>query len=270
MVYPDSYHDTIYSKNLNIVEEIEKRDIILLMITGRFLYKYDWGFIDRAFEAYTPDLEPDLLYNYQNSIGINFEFFDNLAISALKSSKSLQDFIAHHADYQFKTQNPDKYREIYGLQYYKEIIRHDTGWMNSIMHKAQLKNITVDSVLCLDADFMFSKEAPEIRKKYYAIQKNESLIRSNQAYMNQVAEKAKKYHLTLDEMILQEAMRLSNEETEKVEMEQSLAQNEKNIRNDKNWMKAEMEKAKKFGISLDEMIRRDAKWIYGQKKSKKN
>ncbi|MCX6235450.1 MAG: hypothetical protein NT175_12170 [Bacteroidetes bacterium] len=268
MVFPETYWDSTFVNDLNIRDEIERRDVVLLMVTERFLYKYDWEFIDRAYEAFTPDLEPDYLYNYENGIRINVGFFDDLVKRALKRSKPLQDVITQEADYQFKTENPDKYREIYGLRYYEEIIRSDTAWMNLVKNKAKLWKIPVDSALQRDADYMFNMDTPEIRKIYYADKMNEGLIRSDKILMAQVTEKAKQYYLTSDEMVRQEAVRIFREETGKAELEKSLDDYVKMIRNDQKWLNIVKEKASKLGISLDEMLRRDAQWMYDKEINK--
>jgi hypothetical protein len=69
----------------------------------------------------------------------------------------------------------------------------------------------VDSALKLDADYMFFKDIPDIREKYYAAHKNENLIHSDQFILNPVAEKAKKYYLLINEMVWQEANRMYKE-----------------------------------------------------------
>ncbi len=268
LVYPTTTGDTTYARNLDIKAEIEKRDVILLMVTDRFLYKYDWGFIDRAFEAFTPELEPDRLYNYENGVRLNIGFFDSLAYEANARHQSLEDLVRKEADYQFMTSETDNYLEIHGPEYFERIIRQDTGWMNAVKRKAELKNIPVDSMVYSDADYMFHKDKPDIRDKFMAVKQYEHMIRSDSMAMAEVRQKAASYYLTTDEMVRQEALKRYNEEITHEGMVKDLKYYETIIRNDETWLKSVKEKALKQGLSLDEMIRRDALWMYEQEKKK--
>jgi hypothetical protein len=269
-VYPNSFYDSTYVRDLNIKKEIEKRDVILVMMTDRFLYKYDWGFIDQAFEAFTPELEPDRLYNYEDSIRGIVDFFDDLNEDVVMHHKSLEEVVRKEADYLFKTKNVDQYIEIYGPEYYEEIIRKDTGWMNNVIKKAELNKTTVDSMLRCDADYMFKKEHPDIHRKYLAVKENEVMIRSDSNTMKQVIQEAKRYYLTTDEMVWQEALQRYKEEIMNDALETDMEYYEKIIRNDPAWLNSVKEKALKQGVSLDEMIRLDAQWMFNQDKNKQN
>ena len=51
-------------KSLDLKKEIEAKDIIMIMVTERFLYNYDWRFIDNLYEMFTPELQIDEPYKY--------------------------------------------------------------------------------------------------------------------------------------------------------------------------------------------------------------
>ncbi|PWH86555.1 alginate O-acetyltransferase AlgX-related protein [Brumimicrobium oceani] len=53
-IYPDSYDEPINVSDINIVDEVEKNEVVLLMSTDANLYKFAFGFIDQLHEAYFP------------------------------------------------------------------------------------------------------------------------------------------------------------------------------------------------------------------------
>ncbi len=53
-IYPDSYEKPIKVSEVNIIEEVEKNDVVILMSTDANLYKFAFGFIDQLYEAYFP------------------------------------------------------------------------------------------------------------------------------------------------------------------------------------------------------------------------
>ncbi|MCK4678175.1 MAG: hypothetical protein KAT48_08600 [Bacteroidales bacterium] len=205
LVYPASWADTVYVSTINIQKEVEKQDIVLLMVTERFLHKYDFGFVDNIFNIYSPSLKPDFLYNYENKIRMNIEIFDRLAGKANYSDNTLEKLIRSEAEYLFMTTDIEKYLEIIGPRYYKDIIANDATWANAIVEKAKKKGISFDEALWQDSDYIFFTKYPEIHKKYHQLKQYEEIIRNDTTLMAVVSKKAKHYYLTLDEMITQQA-----------------------------------------------------------------
>ncbi|MCK5838582.1 MAG: hypothetical protein KAG99_01980 [Bacteroidales bacterium] len=212
LVFPASWADTVHVNTINVQWEVEKQDIVLLMVTERFLHKYDFGFVDNLFKIYTPALEPDFLYNYENRVRMNIGLFDRLAGKANSSNNSLEKLIRSEAEYLFSATNLKKYLEITGPEYYQDIIDNDTTWANSIVEKAKKKKITYDEALWQDSDYIFFTKYPEIHKKYHRLKLYEENILNDSTRMEAVSRKANYYYLTLDEMITQEAGILYNKE----------------------------------------------------------
>ncbi|RYM33556.1 hypothetical protein ERX46_11505 [Brumimicrobium glaciale] len=57
-IYPDSYEKPIKVSDINIIDEVEKNDIVILMSTDAYLYKFAFGFIDQLYAAYFPPEVP--------------------------------------------------------------------------------------------------------------------------------------------------------------------------------------------------------------------
>lgn len=51
-IYPESYESPLNVNDIDIVSEIEKNDVILLLCTDANLYKFAFGFIDLLYEIY--------------------------------------------------------------------------------------------------------------------------------------------------------------------------------------------------------------------------
>ncbi len=53
-LYPETYYKPTWAKDLNLKVEIEKQDVIFLMVIERFLHKNGWNFIEEAYALYGP------------------------------------------------------------------------------------------------------------------------------------------------------------------------------------------------------------------------
>ena len=51
-IYPDSFTKSINVDDINIMEEVEKNDVIILLSTDANLYKFGFGFIDQLYDGY--------------------------------------------------------------------------------------------------------------------------------------------------------------------------------------------------------------------------
>ncbi len=51
-IYPDSYTTPVNVDDINIVEQVEKNDVVILLSTDANLYKFAFGFIDQLYDGY--------------------------------------------------------------------------------------------------------------------------------------------------------------------------------------------------------------------------
>ncbi len=51
-IYPDSYTTPVNVKDINIIEEVEKNDVVILLSTDANLNKFAFGFIDQLYDSY--------------------------------------------------------------------------------------------------------------------------------------------------------------------------------------------------------------------------
>ncbi|MCC7332667.1 MAG: hypothetical protein IT232_08675 [Flavobacteriales bacterium] len=88
-------------------------------------------------------------------------------------------------------------REIKSKEYFIEIIKKDSIWMESINQKAKERNISVDEMLTIDAEYMVARDAE--------IVKIENDIIRDTVWLDLVKKKAEKQGLKLDEMLTNDA-----------------------------------------------------------------
>lgn len=266
LVYPDTYYDTTWVSDVNIRAEVEKQDIVLLMVTERFLFKYDWGFIDALYALFAPEIEPDLHYAFENGVRMNIGLFNTLVERAEKQGQSLEEVVHQEADFLFSRDSLTGYLNQYGPFYYERIIANDTSWMQAVIKQANEQQLTITEALQRNADYMFWKEFPELHKRWHSIQATRERITSDPTLLSAARRRYAPYFLPDSVMVYQEACRLYREQAREEERESEVAQIEQSIRNDPEWLKAVEEKAKKQNRPLDEMIRLDALWILEQNK----
>ena len=211
LVYPDTYCDTTRVADLNIKQQVEQQDVVFLMVTGRFLYKFDWRFVDNLYNLYAPRSKYDKSYDYMTMITTYSEWFDNIVNQSIIKNQPLADVLLDNAYYVYHQSELDSYMCFRGLEFYEERIRSDQNWLNKVQVKANENNISLDEMITKDALYVFQTQHPDSFETYLSISNFKKEIRNNPDHLNQVKEKAANYFLTLDEMLQIEAERLLEE-----------------------------------------------------------
>lgn len=159
-VYPDFYINQKTTDQLDIKEETEKQEVILVMITERFLYTAFWNFTDDLYRIYKPEYKVDYFYNYANFIRRDRQWFDDVISEAKKRQVSLEEMINSSAEYLYYTEfneKIDKTRENY-IAWYKILIKSDQGWYEQVLRKAHDNALTADEMLERDAIWMYEHD----------------------------------------------------------------------------------------------------------------
>ncbi len=270
LVYPDSYYDSTFVAGLDIKTEVEKRDVILIMTTERFLFKYDWGFTDALFTAYTPDFESDPQYAYENNIRQNMEFFDKLVARAELNNKKLEDIIQEEADFMFKKNDLTGYLKRKGPAYHRSVIAADTAWMRTIEQQAADSGLSVEETLNRNAEFMFWKQDPDLYSRWKSVHNMQHAIEGDSSMLASVTELYSGYFLPLEEAIYQEASRRYGMSQDQLAQSRELDRIIQTIRNEPDWLAAITEKARKLNRTVEEQLRLDAMWMLERQKKAAN
>lgn len=169
LVYPEAYtRENMKTDSLDMLKEVEKNDVIFLMVTELWLSKFDFNFIDKLFDLYTPELEPDYPYLYEGKIRVFSDWFDLVAGKAVRNRQKLEDVLHNDALYTFKNEMKEKYLLRFGPGYYKSFIESDKVWYSKEKEKAAKYKVSLDKVINGDCWYLYQKEFPEQCRQYTA------------------------------------------------------------------------------------------------------
>lgn len=214
-----------------------------------------WG--NNSFEKFYVDsvdikrriLQTDFIIIVSTEINLNrlgFGFFD-MAINSLRNkitptTKELNDYRAE--------------------------IKHNTEWMDQIKIKSAQKNISIDSMLTLDANWIFQLKGP--LRKQISVWDCRNIILSNPEWRSEIGTLSCKNNISVDSSILYYShwylekifqVELGQLKFEKEKIGSlSIIQIKELIRHDLEWMKEIRSKSLSKGLSLDSTITIDALW----------
>lgn len=208
LVYPDYYFQPTFVDDLDIQTEVEKQDVILLMTTERFLYKFDWKLIDELYSIYGATSAFNKTYDYACQITRNDEWFERVSIKAARKDIPLYEMLHIDAKYIYGEQEPLNYAVYYGVNETEERIRSDKDWLNNVAQKARERNTTLDLMIREDAEYILSESSPEAYTIYVQIRDNMQTILNDSLLKNQTYRDAIYYHIDFDEMLFIKAEKM--------------------------------------------------------------
>lgn len=147
----------------------------------------------------------------------------------------------------------------------KTQINYNEKWLSDIKEKAIKSNISVDSMMTLDAMWYFQHCGPIIKKK--TIEDVQRDIYGNKEWMETITKKAKERNISLDSMVQLDAKWFFDTQLPADEKEikpLSLADIKNSIKTNPTWLKDVEKKAKQRGLSVDSMMTLDAIWYKQQ------
>lgn len=208
VIYPDSYFKSKTVNDINLQEEIEKQDVILLMVTERFLFTFGWNFIENVYKLYGPSSIYDKIHDYKCNICTYNVWFTKLIEDAKQRNISLEKMLSLAAKYAYGQADLDNLLMLEGDDYYKEIIVNDSYWYNSLKAIASEKDTTIEELVKNEAINNFKTKHSEIFIKYNQLQGFKQKISNDSLLLSNTSKFARQYHLTLDEAIQIKAERM--------------------------------------------------------------
>jgi len=209
-VYPDSYTEPLGVSDLDLQVEIEKHDVVILTVTERFQFNFDWGFIDDLYRIYVPLSPYDKVYTIQNDIVQYSEWFNAIIHKAQLKNLPLENMLSMDALYTLEMSDPLAYFSLFGPDHYINAISNDPHWLDAETEKAKAEGKAIDDILPSIAEGYFKYRQPEASKKYYSVQAIIYNIRNDSNWLEQVQLKADKYYIPLEEMLLIDAEYIYN------------------------------------------------------------
>lgn len=200
-VYPDFYSAPKHVSDINLKEEIEKQDVIFLMITARFLFKFGWNFIEDTYRLYGPSSKYDKIHDYKCGIWNYNVWFANTIENAQKRNISLEEMLSLAAEYTYGQEDLESLLMYKGVDYYKQVIVNDPNWYKNLQAKALEKNIPIEKVVENEANYNFKSKHPETYIRYNQLESFKQKIRNDSLLLINAKQLAKEYYLTEEESI---------------------------------------------------------------------
>ena len=100
-----------------------------------------------------------------------------------------------------KQNEPFKYNVVYCTSDFEEKVRNDQSWMEEIARKAGEKNISLEEMIAIDAEYMLSESLPEEFQIHQKLREKMDFIRNDSVLRETTQREADFYYLTFDEML---------------------------------------------------------------------
>ncbi len=200
-IYPDSYTDLKQVSDIDLKSEIEKQDVILLMITGRFLFKFGWGFIEDMYDLYAPTSKYDKLHEYKSNICNYNVWFTNIIEDAKERNISLDSMLSLTAEYVYSQEDLENYLMLKAPDYYKGMIKNDPVWYSALEARSKENSEPIDDILKKEANYNFKTNYPDIYSKYNQLDSIKLEIINDSTLLSDAQKFANKYYLTLEESV---------------------------------------------------------------------
>lgn len=207
-LFGSSYLGKTDPKSVDIKRHLLFSDYIILLCTETNLSRLGFGFIGNAITALRKPISPT-----ETEVNSIIEFIKNTSTwykdveaKAQKEKRTLENQLQLDANWYFQKKGPIKL-EI-PLEDIKASIKLDEKWYNEVVLKANERNISVDSMMTIDAiwfkDNVLNYNPP--KKPLIGLEKAKELIIHNPSWMKEIREKAKDKNISVDSMITLDAI----------------------------------------------------------------
>jgi hypothetical protein len=149
----------VYIDKTNLKEKLAQFDLILLMTSEINMHCCYWNFIDEAYQSLHPDYVESHLYDKENQIRNQREWFRFMVGKARKQGVTLEEMIRIDAEYTFYTDFasiPNRNSEDTIAKIAIDI-KSDPGWLKVVREKAEKFNVTLDEMIDKDARYTYEQ-----------------------------------------------------------------------------------------------------------------
>jgi len=159
-LYPyQNFSPPAYISKNNLIDKYSQFDVILLMTSEINLHCGFWNFADEAFRAFHPEVKDDYIYKIENDIRNERSWFRFIVRNSKRDRMPLEKAIQVNAEYTFLANYsslPDKtyWDSVY---YLVNSIRSNHEWMKTVTNKAKERNLSVDSMLVVEAKYSYDQ-----------------------------------------------------------------------------------------------------------------
>lgn len=160
--YSTVYFDPNHSKvsQVNLMEELDRADIVMLSYSATQLYDFNRGFLSQALvqlSAKNPSNLDRILDDIKQSMEANETWYESLKEKAVNKGKTLDEVMDEDARYLFN-QNPEKYVMNHAIEQIKQAMRNTPEWYEALIEKANRSGKDIETVMNDDALYMLNQE----------------------------------------------------------------------------------------------------------------
>ena len=161
-VYPDiiDNENPVYADKSDLKKKLSEFDVILLMTSEINMHCGYWNFIDEVYQSFHPEYQESHVYDLENRIRNQREWFRFMVSKARRQGVSLERMIRMDAEYSFF----NDYNSIEGknkkdsIDYLAITIKNDPGWLKKIGEKARERGISVEEMIDQDAQYIYEQQ----------------------------------------------------------------------------------------------------------------
>ncbi|MDT8394325.1 MAG: hypothetical protein RQ761_10795 [Bacteroidales bacterium] len=201
MVYPDTWYNETFVTGIDLREEVEKQEVIMLMMTERFLYKFDRGFVDDLFAIYGKTSLYDSITHYKTSIVNLDSWFSDIIRKARRRNITVGEMMEIDARYMLRLDDPEAFFSLYGPAAITQEIRDNEKWYESVRKNALRKNISINEQILEEAAYVINQQHPEALERYYRLSAAKDSIKTDSALSVHLQAAMKYYRMTEEEML---------------------------------------------------------------------
>lgn len=193
---------------IDLKRHLLQQDFVIIICSESNLERFGFGFIGAAISALDRNISPtnEELDDISTGIRANPEWMSQIQNRISKNGASLEAAIREDANWIFQQHGP-ALKEI-TLNDMKTHIREDENWMKKINAQAVENEISVDSMITAEAVWVMDADAEKIVKGVKNTRLNEvkEYIKNDKAWMQQINEKSLARKISIDSMIVLDAL----------------------------------------------------------------
>ena len=256
-VYPDYYYEPKYTKDLDFQKETEKQDLIFLMVTERFVHKFDWRFIDQLYDLYTPDWLSDAVYDKINSVMAVETWYNEIIIKSQAKQIALDKALLEEGKYLYYKSDTSGFLIDFGMEHFKRLIDQDSAWSAHVRQQAVKENFSYEKMLLSNAEYVFQNEYPVLFEISRGMTRNREKLLSSPDLLAALKEEAAVNYWDTERYLRKKSWDMFKED--------ELLRSRQAILGDPKWLNDVKAKANRNGISVDSMILLDARYMFDKK-----
>ena len=168
--YEHVFHDSIEDKGkvweVNVRKAVEAQDVIFLMMTERFCFKFDRGFVDDLYSFYGMPSDIDRIDRYMTSIVRDDEWFDRLLEEAERTGESPGKRMEREAYFLLRQDDPEAYYSLQGWAPIIDEITNDEAWLAGVQQRAKESGQSLEERLQIEAEYTLNQRYPRALERY--------------------------------------------------------------------------------------------------------